>query len=88
MWDNIKGTVQNAIGGTVYSIWGRVGIKMNYNRFDKEIKLTVYDKPYACENKKEVVSENFKYNLETVTEMQAKHDVIAMIEKYLLENFA
>ena len=88
MWDRIKETVSRAISGIVYGIWGSVGFRTDYNENTKEVSLVVWDKSYKCSDKKAVVDMKFKFDLENIPELKAKYDVIASIEKYLLENYS
>ena len=88
MWNIIEETVMRAVSGIVYDIWGSVGFSVRYYEELKEIHLIVWNKSYKCEDKKEVVSKKFKFNLDEMTEFKAKYDVIESLEKYLIENYS
>lgn len=88
MWERIEETVDRAVSGIVYGIWGSVGFGTDYNKNTKEVSLVVWDKSYRCSDKKVVVDMKFKFDLESMIEVKAKHDVIESIEKYLLENYS
>ena len=88
MWKRIEETIMRAVSGIVYEIWGAVGFSVRYYKELKEIHLIVWNKSYKCEDKKEVVSKKFKFNLDEMTESQATHDIISSLEKYLLENYS
>lgn len=88
MWKRIEETIMRAVSGIVYEIWGAVGFSVRYYKESKEIHLIVWNKSYKCEDKKEVVSKKFKFNLDEMTESQATHVIISSLEKYLLENYS
>lgn len=88
MWERIEETVDRAVSGIIYSIWGRVGFGTKYDIEKKEVGLIVWNKSYKCEDKEVIIEKVFKFDLENMSELKAKHDVIADIEKYLLENYS
>lgn len=88
MWENIEETVCRATGNIVYGIWGPVGVSIDYEKDTKEVALIVWDKSYRRDDKKVVVDKKFKIDLETTSEIRVKHDLIANIEEYLLENYS
>ena len=88
MWKRIEETVNRAVGGLIYNIWGEVGVSTSYDIKTKQISLIVYDKSYKCDDKKEVVNKQFDFNLESMSEIQSKMVVIEAIEKYLIENYS
>lgn len=88
MWKRIEETVDRAVNGIVYSIWGEVGISTGYDRVNNQLHLIIYDKSYKCDDKKEVVNKKFDFNLESMSEIEAKMAVIEAIEKYLIENYS
>lgn len=88
MWKRIEGTIVRAVSGIVYDIWGSVGFSIRYYEELEEIHLIVWNKSYKCEDKEEVVSKKFKFNLDEMTELKAKHDIIESLEKYLIENYS
>lgn len=88
MWERIEETVDRAVSGIVYNIWGEVGVSTGYDRVNNQLHLIIYDKSYKCDDKKEVVNEKFDFNLESMSEIQAKIVVIEAIEKYLIENYS
>lgn len=93
MWEKIEETVDRAVSGIVYSIWGGVGFSTSYDAERKQMSLIVYDKSYKCENKKEVINKNFPVdlevmNLEIMGEVRAKDTVISNIEAYLINNYS
>lgn len=88
MWKRIEEPVMRAISGIVYEIWGAVGFSVRYYEESKEVHLIVWNKSYKCEDKKEVVGKKFKFDLDEMMEFQATHDIIASLEKYLIENYS
>lgn len=88
MWENIQETLYRALGGTIYNIFGGVGISLTYDSEEKEITLIIYDKSYKCADKEEDVNEKFKYDLEKSYELKAKADIVEMIENYLIQNYS
>lgn len=88
MWERIEETVDRAVSGIVYNIWGEVGVSTGYDRVNNQLHLIIYDKSYKCDDKKEVVNEKFDFNLESMSKIQAKIVVIEAIEKYLIENYS
>ncbi|HDK7180807.1 TPA: hypothetical protein PTW06_003623 [Clostridium botulinum] len=92
MWERIEKTVDRAVGGIIYSIWGAVGVSTSYNGKNKQISLIVYDKSHKCSDKKEIINKKFDFDLEAMSlepmgEIKAKDTVITTIEKYLIENY-
>ncbi|MCR1953058.1 hypothetical protein NSA50_18830 [Clostridium sp. DSM 100503] len=41
MWERIEETVDRAVSGIVYGIWGSVGFGTDYNKNTKEVSLVV-----------------------------------------------
>ncbi|KOY65494.1 hypothetical protein [Clostridium sporogenes] len=92
MWKRIEETVDRAVGGIVYSIWGAVGVSTSYCTKNKQISLIVYDKSYKCADKKEIINKKFDFDseamsLEFMGEIKVKDTIITTIEKYLIENY-
>lgn len=87
MWKKIDPTIMRALSGIVFDIWGGVGFQTEYNAETKEIELTIWDKSYKMEDKQVVVDKKFKYDLSHSDEYKAKAEIIAMIEKYLIESY-
>ena len=88
MWKRIEETVMRAVSGIVFEIWGAVGFSVRYYEESKEVHLIVWDKSYKCEDKKELASKKFKFDLDEMMEFQATHDIVASLEKYLIENYS
>lgn len=88
MWNQeIESTVDRALSGIIYDIWGVVGFSTKYLENDNKFHLIVWDKSYKCVEKKEVVNKLFDFKLDGKSDFQIKHDLIAEIEMYLIENF-
>lgn len=92
MWERIEETIDRAIGGVIYDIWGAVGVSTSYDDTNKQVCLIVYDKSYKCADKKEIINKKFNLDLDSMNsepmgEMKAKDAVITLIEKYLIENY-
>lgn len=87
MWSKIEETVDRAVSGIVYDIWGAVGFGTKYDKDTKEVCLVVYDRSYRCKDRKVILEQKFKFDLEHMSEFEAKLNVIEAIEKYLIENY-
>ncbi|ACA57556.1 hypothetical protein HYH96_17390 [Clostridium botulinum] len=92
MWKIIEETVDRAVGGIIYDIWGAVGVSTSYDTKNKQVSLIVYDKSYKCADKKEIINKKFNFDLEAMSlepmgEIRAKDTVVTTIEKYLIENY-
>lgn len=88
MWGSIQEVLCRTIGNIIHDIWGPVGFRMGYEEDTKEIILIIWDRSCRCDDKEEVVNEKFKFDLEVMTELKAKQEIITEIEKYLIENYS
>ena len=87
MSNKIEETVDRAISGIVYGIWGSVGFRTSYYKEENEFNLIVWNKSYKYDDKKEVVNKRFKIDFSDL-ENKVIHDLIYQVEKYLLENYS
>ncbi|HBF8685607.1 TPA: hypothetical protein KO123_002314 [Clostridioides difficile] len=86
LWFKIEEPVMRAISGIVFNIWGSVCFSMEYIEKNKQIELEIYDRPYRYEGKKIVAKKLFDYKLINA-DYKEIHDIVSMIEKFLLENY-
>lgn len=63
IWNKIDELIMRAVADTVYNIWGRVGIMMDYNEENKQIHLMIWDMSYTRDDKKVVVDKTFNYHI-------------------------
>lgn len=87
MSKKIEETVDRAISGLVYDVWGSVGFRTEYYKEENKFNLIVWDKSYKCDDKKEVVNKSFEVNFSDF-ENKVIHDLFYQVEKYLLENYS
>lgn len=86
LWSKIEEPVMRAVSGIVFNIWGNVCFSIYYIEENKQIELEIYDRPYRYEGKKIVVEKLFDYKLINA-DYKEIHDIVSMIEKFLLENY-
>lgn len=81
MWNKLEERITRAISSIVYSVYGRVGFRLEYE--NGKITLDIYNSLSKNPNKKVVKTYELEYPIEGVWELKAVDDIVSYFERQI-----